>query len=44
MESDAILENSDPFIGIMLKQRYILVQKFNSEGANGSLYIAKDTF
>jgi hypothetical protein len=35
MESNSIEENSDPFIGIMLMQRYILVQKFNSEGANG---------
>lgn len=44
MESNSISENSDPFIGILLKQRYILIEKFNSEGANGSLYLAKDTF
>jgi hypothetical protein len=40
--NDSESENDDPFIGVMLKQRYILIKKFNSDGGFGALYLAKD--
>jgi serine/threonine protein kinase len=37
------LENTqDLMIGIILLSRYVIIKQFNSDGAHGTVYLAKD--